>query len=115
VSAVPLRTLRQVASRLQSCVRQRTRLLNQFHQLLFLTFPELALLVKDISQGWVLELVHRYPSAERLATACADDLAAIPYLPHQHSAAGVRPRLGRLAAWSNQRSPGAGSDPTTPR
>jgi hypothetical protein len=72
---------------LQACVRQRTRLLNQFHQLLFLTFPELALLVKDLSQGWLLELVQRYPSAQRLATACEDDLAAIPYLPDQHSAA----------------------------
>ena len=52
-----LRTLRQVAARLQATVRQRTRLINQFHHLLALTFPELALLVKDISLGWVLELV----------------------------------------------------------
>lgn len=80
----PLRTLRQVASRLQAAVRQRTRLLNQLHQLLALTFPELALVVKDPAQGWVLELLHRYPSAALLAAASADDLAAIPYLPHQH-------------------------------
>jgi transposase len=38
-----LRTLRQVADRLQA-VRQRTRLLNQLHHLLALAFPELALL-----------------------------------------------------------------------
>ena len=79
-----LRTLRQVASRLQATVRQRTRLVNQFHQLLALAFPELALLVKDISQGWVLELLHRYPTAPLLAAAAADDLAAIPYLPDKH-------------------------------
>jgi transposase len=42
-----LRTLRQVAGRLQAVVRQRTRLSNQFHHLLALTFPELALVVKD--------------------------------------------------------------------
>jgi transposase len=79
-----LRTLRQVATRLQAVVRQRTRLINQFHQLLAPTFPELALLVKDLAQGWVLELVHRYPTAARLAQATPDDLAAIPYLPHPH-------------------------------
>src|SRR6266852_5802235 len=39
-----LRTLRQVAGRLQAVVRQRTRLINQFHHLLALSFPELALL-----------------------------------------------------------------------
>jgi hypothetical protein len=55
-----LRVLRQVAARLQATVRQRTRVINQLHQLLALAFPELALLVKDISLGWVLELVHRY-------------------------------------------------------
>ena len=77
-----LRLLRQVASRLQATVRQRTRLINQLHQLLALAFPELALLVSDISLGWVLELLTRYPTAERLAVASAEDLAAIPYLPH---------------------------------
>src|SRR5262245_45502218 len=46
----PLRLLRQVAARLQSVVRQRTRLINQLHHLLALTFPELALLVKDLAQ-----------------------------------------------------------------
>jgi len=77
-----LRTLRQIAGRLQAVVRQRTRLINQFHHLLALTFPELAFLVKDISLGWVLELCHRYPTAKQLAQASADDLGAIPYLPH---------------------------------
>ncbi len=76
-----LRTLRQVASRLQAVVRQRTRLINQFHLLLALTFPELALLVKDIASGWVLTLCERYPTAKLLAAASAHDLGQIPYLP----------------------------------
>jgi transposase len=82
VLAPPLRALRQVAARLQAVVRQRTRLLNQLHQLLALSFPELALLLDDISLGWVLELLHRYPTAKLLAGASADDLGGIPYLPH---------------------------------
>jgi transposase len=82
--SLPLRTLRQVAGRLQAVVRQRTRLVNQFHHLLALTFPELALVTKDLAAGWVLELVHRYPTAPSLAAATPADLEAIPYLPHQH-------------------------------
>ena len=81
-----LRLLRQVASRLQATVRQRTRLINQLHQLLALAFPELALVVTDISLGWVLELLTRYPTGECLGAASEQDLAAIPYLPHAHIA-----------------------------
>jgi transposase len=91
-----LRTLRQVAGRLQAVVRQRTRLINQLHHLLALTFPELALLVKDIALGWVLELCSRYPTAKLLAAASAADIATIPYLPdkqidtlHQYARASI--------------------------
>jgi len=76
-----LRILRQVAGRLQAVVRQRTRLLNQLHHLVAVTFPELGLLVGDLSAGWVLELLHRYPTAPRLAAAADADLATIAYLP----------------------------------
>jgi len=85
--SLELRTLRQVGGRLQAVVRQRTRLLNQFHHLLALTFPELALLTKDLAAGWVLELVHRYPTARLLATVTPTDLANIAYLPAKHVAA----------------------------
>src|SRR6266446_3226838 len=71
VLSAELRSVRQVASRLQAVVRQRTRLVNQLHHLLTLAFPERALLVKDISAGWVLELINRYPTAQRLAAASA--------------------------------------------
>jgi transposase len=80
--SLALRTLRQVAGRLQAVTRQRTRLINQFHHLLALSFPELALLVKDVSTGWVLELMHRYPTAQLLAQASVTDLENIPYLAH---------------------------------
>jgi transposase len=82
--SMEMRTVRQVATRLQATVRQRTRLINQLHHLLVLAFPELALLVKDISLGWVLELVHRFPTAQLLAAASDKDLANIPYLPDKH-------------------------------
>jgi len=78
-----LRTLRQVAGRLQAVVRQRTRLINQFHLLLARAIPELALLVNDIASGWVLTLCERYPTAKRLAAASAHDIGQITYLPEK--------------------------------
>jgi transposase len=80
---IKLRVLRKIASRLHAVVRQRTRLVNQFHQLLALSFPELALIVKDISVGWVLELCSRYPTAKLLAQADISTLETIPYMPHE--------------------------------
>jgi transposase len=79
-----LRVLRQIAGRLQAVVRQRTLLINQLHHLLALTFPELALLTKDLAAGWALELVHRYPTAACLAQAPADALRGVAYLPGKH-------------------------------
>jgi transposase len=86
--------LRQVAARLQAAVRQRTRLINQLHHLLALSFPELALLVKDVSLGWVLELTHRYPTAPLLGAATAEDLDAIAYLPPER----IEPLLSHARA-----------------
>jgi transposase len=82
--------LRQVAGRLQAVVRQRTRLVNQLHQLLARAFPELAVLVQDISTGWVLELLTRFPTARLLARASDDELQVIPYLPHDRIEALLR-------------------------
>ncbi|HKB37135.1 MAG TPA: IS110 family transposase, partial [Gemmataceae bacterium] len=93
-----LRTLRQVAGRLQAVVRQRTRLLNQLHHLVAVTFPELGLLVRDLSAGWVLELLHRYPTAPRLAAAADADLAAIAYLPQAQRAPLSEQARGSIAA-----------------
>jgi transposase len=84
--AAELRRLRQVAGRLQAVVRQRTRLVNQLHQLLARTFPELALLVKDVTAGWCLEMLSRYPTAAVLARAADADLEGIAYLPHERVA-----------------------------
>jgi len=92
--------LRQVAGRLQAVVRQRTRLVNQLHQLLARAFPELAVLVKDISTGWVLELLTRYPTAGLLARATATDLQSISYLPHdrvEQLLSAARDSVGSLA------------------
>ena len=50
-------------------------------------FPELAALTEDISAGWVLKLLEKYPTAERIAAAHLASLEKIPYLPAELAAA----------------------------
>lgn len=72
--------LRELVGRLQGQVKQTTRATNRLHNLLARTFPELALLAKDITAGWVLRLLKKYPTAERIAAARIASLEAIPHL-----------------------------------
>lgn len=78
-----LRLLREIASRLDAQQRHCTRLTNQLHNMLARTFPELACVVAHVSAGWVLELLERYPTPERIATARAKSLQKVPYLNHE--------------------------------
>jgi len=72
--------LREVASRLESQVRQTTRAVNQLHNLLSRTFPELALMTKRISAKWVLKMLARYPTPEKIAHARLESLEKLPYV-----------------------------------
>jgi transposase len=76
----PMVLLREVAGRLQAQVKQTTQAINRLHNLLARAFPELATLTDDISAGWVLRLLDKYPTAERIAQAHRDSLEKIPHL-----------------------------------
>jgi transposase len=78
--STPMVLLREVAGRLQAQVKQTTQAINRLHNLLARAFPELATLTDDISAGWVLRLLDKYPTAERIAQAHRDSLEKIPYL-----------------------------------
>ncbi len=76
----PMILLREVAGRLQSKVKQTTQAINRLHNFLARVFPELATLTEDVSVGWVLKLLDKYPTAERIAQAQIASLEKIPYL-----------------------------------
>jgi transposase len=82
-----LLALREVVSRLESQTKQTTRLINQLHNLLARVFPELAAQVADLGTSWVLKLLDRYPTPQRLARARPDSLTAIPYLKPERAVA----------------------------
>jgi transposase len=84
VVSTDLHLLAAIAGRLEAQTRQCTRHVNQLHNLLASTFPEIALLVNDIATGWVLKVLDRYPTAARLAQASPAALQKIPYLQEKH-------------------------------
>src|ERR1700738_2303170 len=71
---------REVAGRLQAKVKQSTQAINRLHNLLARVFPELANLTDDLSAAWVLQLLDKYPTAQRIAQARLATLKNIPYL-----------------------------------
>ena len=79
--------LREVAGRLQAQVKQTTQAINRLHNLLARAFPELATLTDDIAAGWVLQLLDKYPTAERIAAAHLASLEKIPYLSGEQAEA----------------------------
>jgi transposase len=72
--------LREVAGRLQAKVKQSTQAINRLHNLLARVFPELAALTEDITAAWVLHLLDKYPTAQRIARARPESLQKTPYL-----------------------------------
>jgi transposase len=73
--------LREVASRLQAQVKQTTQAINRLHNLMARVFPELATLANDFAARWVLQLLDKYPTPERIAQARQTSLEKIPHLP----------------------------------
>jgi transposase len=78
--SAPMVLLREIAGRLQAQVKQTTQAINRLHNILARAFPELATITDDISAHWVLRLLDKYPTAERIAQAHRATLEKIPYL-----------------------------------
>ena len=72
--------LREVAGRLQAKVKQSTQAINRLHNLLARVFPELANLTDDLSSSWVLHLLDKYPTAQRIGQARLTTVQNVPYL-----------------------------------
>src|SRR5437868_14775112 len=75
--------LREISARLQAQVKQTTQAVNRLHNLMARVFPELATLADDFAARWLLRLLERYPTAERIAAAHLRSLQQIPYLPSE--------------------------------
>ena len=72
--------LREVLSSLQSQTKRTTRLTNQLHNRLSRAFPELAALVDNLATPSMLNLLSRYPTAQKIAAARLSSIQSIRYL-----------------------------------
>jgi transposase len=72
--------LRDAVALLEAASKQKTRLVNQLHGLLARIFPELAMHVKNLDASWVLTMLEKYPTPEKLARARRETLVKIPHL-----------------------------------
>ena len=72
--------LREIVSRLQGQIRDTTRATNRLHNVLARVFPELATLVNNLATEWVITLLKKYPTPQRLAAARLNSIEKIPYL-----------------------------------
>ena len=77
----PMVLLREVTGRLQAQVKQTTQAINRLHNLMARVFPELATLTNDLANGWVLDLLDKYPTPQRIAQARLTSLENIAHLP----------------------------------
>lgn len=75
-----IHTLREIASRLESQVKTRTQAINRLHNLLARVFPELSMIISNVAAKWVLTLLDRYPTPERIARASLKSLENIPHI-----------------------------------
>ena len=78
--------LRRVAGRYMAQVKQSTRLTNQLHETMSAAFPELAVIVKDFSKGWLLALLKKYPTAQRITAAKRASVEKISHLTSERAA-----------------------------
>lgn len=72
--------LREIAGRLQAHVKNTTQAINRLHNLLARVFPELATSTPNVAAAWVLTLLAKYPTPERIARAAHASLTKIPRL-----------------------------------
>lgn len=72
--------LREVASRLQAQIKDSTRAINRLHNVLARVFPELATLAHNLAARYLLILLKKYPTPERIANVRIASLKKIPYL-----------------------------------
>lgn len=84
---VALQQLREIVGRLQTQIRQSTRLTNQLHNLLARVFPELATLAPDLQTQWVLNLLRHYPTPQQLGRARLTSLTALPHITDERAKA----------------------------
>jgi len=81
----PYVSLRKQYNLIEMFKKQKTQLLNQLSILIYTAMPFLVQYCKNGIPNWVLLLLTRYPSADKLAKASEKSIASIPYISHNRA------------------------------
>lgn len=73
-------TLRRQKTFITMLKKQKAQLLNQLESLYYTSFPEIVAYCKDSTPRWVLLLLQKYPTAEKLKRAKPELVSRIPYV-----------------------------------
>lgn len=76
------RVLRDAVAQMEASATARTRLVNQFHNLMSRSFPELATIVSDLGSPSIVKMIEKYPTAQRMAAARLSTLKDLPHIEH---------------------------------
>ena len=82
----PFVALRKQYNLIELFKKQKTQLLNQFSILLYTSMPFLVPYCRQGVPNWLLDLIVRYPSAQKLARAQQRTVARIPYVSQKRAA-----------------------------
>ena len=91
--------LREIASRLQGQIRDTTRATNRLHNVLARVFPELATLVNNLAVGWLITLLKKYPTSQRIAAARLAGEDSLPESGACQKVAGCGAEHDRFLEW----------------
>jgi len=73
-------SLRKLWGFFNMLTKQKTQLFNQLESLLYSANPEIMAYCKKKSPLWLLEVLRRYPTAQKLSEAIPESLARIPHV-----------------------------------
>ncbi len=73
-------SLRKQWSFITLLTKQKTQLLNQLESLVYTANPEILRYCQDGMPQWVLKLLQKYPTANKLGRAMIETVARIPYM-----------------------------------
>lgn len=82
----PLISLKRQWSYIALLKKQLTQLLNHLEILVYTSNPELLVYCRNGVQGWMLQLLLKYPTARKLASARVKTVSNIPFISEQRAA-----------------------------
>ena len=98
----PYANLRKLYNMIELFKKQKTQLLNQFNILLYTSMPFLLTYCKHGVPNWLLSLISKYPSADKIARAHESSIARIKYVSPKRAKEIIQKAKENVGAQTNE-------------